>query len=379
MNNKKYISFLMIFSVFIWSFSSFAIVPTSNSLKTEAGFIEPCTFNCIPSDALKDITDYHQCLAKRDSERCQKIPKEERITCLIEGHSSTNYIKGGKQAIISCIENFGYSFVFLFKLAWSAIQVAASMITDSETRETTANYFSSVKNYFVIDFYKTYRDAEGEEIERLLEAVMNVAGDALNRIWTSASHFYTNLTKTFSCYNGPIQSGLICSMVLGYLIPGGTVMNVLTQAVRAGKISAQASKATHSLAKTAIENVKRQSIKPLSSTEIRRIATNLPGIIRNRLLAPTANISGKVRTELTQFLNKINPKSLKASVEKAMKEKNPGSPQFPTLVAGIFMSQAGVILSKEGRQFMTKEIADVVATAYAKADIRSSGFEYAIP
>ena len=379
MSTKKYISFLIFFCFLTGSLSSFAIVPNPNSLKTEAGFIENCTGNCKPNNALKDITDYHQCLAKRDSERCQKISKEERMTCHMEGSSSMDYIKSGKQAVISCIENFGYSFVFLFKLAWNAIQVAASMITDSETRETTANYFSSVKNYSVIEFYKAYRDAEGGKIERLLEAVMSVAGDALNRIWTRASHFYTNLTETFSCYNGPIQSGLICSMVLGYLIPGGTVMNILTQAVRAGKISAQASKTTHSLAKTALENVKRQSIKPLSSAEIRRIATSLPGTIRNRLLASTANIPGKVRTELTQFLNKINPRSLKASVEKAMKEKNPGSPQFPTLVAGIFMSQAGVILSKEGRQFITKEIADVVTTAYAKADIRNSDFEYAIP
>lgn len=377
MINKRHISFLIVFPCFIWSFSSFAIVP--NNIKTEAGFLEACTFNCKPGDALKDMTDYHQCLAQRDSERCQKIPKEERMTCHIEGNSSIDYIKSGKQAITSCIENFGYSFVFLFQLAWKAIQVAASMITDSETRETTANYFSSVRNFTAIEFYKAYRDAEGGKLERLLAAVISVAGDALNRIWTNASHFYTNLTETFSCYNGPIQSGLICSMVLGYLIPGGTVMNILTQAVRAGKISAQASKATHSLAKTALENVKRQGLKPLSSTEIRRIATSLPGTIRNRILAPTANIPEKVRTELTQFFNKLNPRSLKSSIEAVIKEKNPGSPQFPTLVAGLFMSQAGVVLSKEGRQFITKEIADVVATAYAKADVRNSDFEYAIP
>ena len=379
MNTKKYICFLIVFPFIIWNPSSFTIVTTPNNLKTEAGFIEACTGNCKLSDVLKDITDYHQCLTKRDSERCKKIPKEELMTCHMDGHSSIDYIKGGKQAIISCFENFGYSFVFLFKLAWSAIQVAADMITDSETRETTANYFSSVKNYSLIEFYKAYRDAEGGKIERLLEAVISVAGDALNRIWTSASNFYTNISETFSCYNGPIQSGLICSMVLGYLIPGGTVMNILTQAIRAGKISAHASRATHSLAKTAIESVKRQAIKPLSSTEIRRIATSLSGTIRNRLLAPTANISQKARAELTQFLNKLNPRSLKFSIEKAMKENNPGSPQFPTLVAGIFMSQAGIVLSKEGRQFITKEIADVVATAYAKTDVRNSDFEYAIP
>ena len=378
MNNRKYISFLIVCPFFIWCFFSSAHA-SKNINTTEAGFLETCTGICKRTNELQDITNYHQCLAKRDSEVCQKVPKEERMTCHTEGSSPIDYIKSGKQAVLSCMENFGYSFVFLFKLAWSAIQVAASMITDSETRETTANYLSSVKNYSVLEFYKAYREAKGGRAERLLEAVMSVAGDALSRIWTSASNFYVNLTNTFSCYNGPIQSGLICSMVLGYIIPGGTVMSILNQAARAGKISANASKATHSLAKTALENVKRQGIKPLSSTEIRRIATRLPGTIRGRVLAPTANIPGKVRTELTQFLNKIDPRSLKTGIEKIMKEKNPASPQFATLAAGLFMSQAGVILSKEGRQFLTKEIADVVTTAYAKADIRNSDFEYAVP
>ena len=62
-----------------------------------------------------------------------------------------------------------------------------------------------------------------------------------------------------------------------------------------------------------------------------------------------------------------------------MKEKNPESLQFPTFVAGIFMSQAGVVLSKESHRFIIREITDTLATSYAKAHIRNSDFEYVSP
>ena len=389
MNVKKYLCFLIIFSIFafLWSALSFAdvsdIYPSPYDMETEAGFTGSCRGDCVEGNMedneLKNITNYHQCLAKHNSKTCKKVSKEERITCHREGHSSKDYIKSGSQAIISCLENFGYSFVFLFQLVWNAIQVSASMITDAETKQATGNYFSSLKNYTAIEFYKAYKEAKGEKIEKLLQAAINIGGDALNRIWNGATNFYTDLTDTFSCYNGPIQSGLVCSMVLGFIIPGGTVINVLKLGARGAKVSLHATNKTHSLAKAAMENMKKKGIRSLPPTELKKIAADLQNTIRNRILKPTINIPQTARTELVQFLNKLNPKSLKSSLEKAMKEKNPESPQFPTFVAGIFMSNAGVVLSKESRRFIIREIADTLATSYAKAHIRNSDFKYILP
>ncbi|MDE0118612.1 MAG: hypothetical protein OXM55_01225 [Bdellovibrionales bacterium] len=61
------------------------------------------------------------------------------------------------------------------------------------------------------------------------------------------------------------------------------------------------------------------------------------------------------------------------------KEKNLQSPQFPTFLAGMLMSQAGIVLSKKSSQFIIKEITDTLATTYAKAHIRNSDFEYISP
>ena len=389
--NKQYIYFLNSKSIvffplliLLWSTSLFAMGPFSHDTKTEAGFLEgncrgDCTKNNIIDNELKGITDYHQCLIKRNSKKCQEISEEERITCHPKGQSLTDYTKSGGQALISCIENLGYSFVFLFKLVLNAIQISTSMVIDSETRENTIGHFSSLKNYTIIEFYKAYEEAKGDKAERLLQAAMKIGGNAFNRIWAGVSNFYKEQNETFSCYSWPIQSGLICSMVLGFVVPGGTIVNILKQGARGAKISLQATQKTKSVVKAAMENMKKKGTKALSATAIKKIAANLQSTIQNRILAPTTNISKNTRTELTQFFNRLNPKSLKSNIEKAMKEKNLASPQFPTFITGVFMSNAGRILSKESRQFIIKEIADVLATSYAKAHVRNSNFEYISP
>ena len=392
--NKQYIYFLnsksiVFFPLFIllWSTSLFAMGPFSHDTKTEAGFLEgncrgDCTKNNIIDNELKGITDYHQCLVKRNSKKCQEISEEERITCYLEGQGQSfkNLKKSGGQALISCIENLGYSFVFLFKLVLNAIQISASMIIDSEARQDSIDSVSSLKNYTVIEFYKAYEEAKGNnKVERLLQAAMSIGGSAFNKLWAGVSNFYEEQDETFSCYSWPIQSGLICSMVLGFVVPGGTIVNILKQGARGAKISLQATKKTKSVVKAAMENMKKKSTKALSATEIKKIAANLQSTIRNRILASTTNIPKNARTELTQFFNRLNPKSLKSNIEKAMKEKNLASPQFPTFITGVFMSNAGMVLSKESRRFIIKEIADVLATSYAKAHVRNSDFEYIFP
>ena len=389
--NKQYIYFLnsksiVFFPLFIllWSTSLFAMGPFSHDTKTEAGFLEgncrgDCAKNNIIDNELKGITDYHQCLVKRNSKKCQEISEEERITCHPKGQALKDYTKSGGQALISCIENLGYSFVFLFKLVLNAIQISASMITDSEARQDSIDSVSSLKNYTVIEFYRAYEEAKGDNVERLLQAAMKIGGNAFNRIWAGVSNFYKEQNETFSCYSWSIQSGLICSMVLGFVVPGGTIVNILKQGARGAKISLQATKKTKSVVKVAIENMKKKGAKILSATEIKKIAANLQSTIRNRILAPTTNIPKNARTELTQFFNRLNPKSLKSNIEKAMKEKNLASPQFPTFITGVFMSNAGMTLSKESRKFIIKEIADVLATSYAKAHVRNSDFEYIFP
>ena len=250
------------------------------------------------------------------------------------------------------------------------------MIIDSETRDTASDYLASLKNYTVIEFYKAYAEAKGKKKERLLQAAMEVGGDAFNKIWAGVSHFYTDHIEIFNCYNNAIKSGLVCSMVLGFVIPGGTIASILKQGT---KISLQATKTTQSLAKAAMRNMKKKRVKALSPVEIKKIALDLQSTVRNRILTSTNNIPYKVRTELTQLLNKLNPKSFQSQLEKAIKEKNPESPQFPTFVAGMLMSQTGILLSKESSQFIIKEITDTLATSYAKAHVRNSDFEYISP
>ena len=80
------------------------------------------------------------------------------------------------------------------------------------------------------------------------------------------------------------------------------------------------------------------------------------------------------------FFKKMNLKKKKLFQSiSTIKNWNPEFPQFPTFVAGIFMSNAGVVLSKESRRFIIREIVDTLATSYAKAHIRNSDFKYILP
>ncbi len=366
---------ILLFSLFFSVFSIEAM-PLLFNEKTEAGSSTNCDKGCSTENDIKDITDYHECLRKLNSDECQAVDKTQRITCEPADTSLQSYIMEGAYTAVSCVEFFGQSFAFLFKLLWSIVKFLGSLAVDTASREMSASYLSSVKNYVFIEFYKAYMKADGNQMEKALQALYSVGGDNLNMIFSGISDFLERQYDTFYCYNNVTRNGLICSMLVGVILPGGSLFNAIKVSRVAGQLVLQPAKGTRGLVDSFIkDSLKGRSVKVLSKKELQSLISSFYNKMHSRIIGSSKSLSRKAQNEIAVFVQKLDKDALYSFMEKpfreAIEQGRTGSSVFPTLVSGLLIANAGVILSKESHQFLVKEVSDILATVYVDEKMRN--------
>ena len=362
----SFIRVILFFSLFFGVFFIEAMPPLLDE-KTEAGFSTHCNKGCSIGNDIKNMTDYHQCLKKLNSSECQAVDKTQRMTCEPEDASLKSYVMEGVYTIFSCAEFFGQSFIFLFELLWSTIKFLGSLSVD--TGETSVSYLSSVKNYVFIEFYKAYREAEGSEMEKALQALYSVGGENLNMVFSGISNFLEKQYNAFHCYNDVTRNGLICSMLVGVILPGGSLFNAIKVSRVAGQLALQPAKGTKGLIDSFIKNgLKGKSVKVLSKKELQSLMSSFYNKIQSRTIGSSKALSRKAQSEISALFQKLDKNALYSFMEKPFKEAiergRANSSVFPTLMSDLLIANAGVILSKESHQFLVKEVSDILATTY---------------
>lgn len=366
---------ILLLSLFFSVFSIEAMPPLFDE-KTEAGFSINCNKGCSTESGIKNITDYHECLRKLNSSECQAVDKKQRITCEPEDTSLKSYVMEGVYTAISCVEFFGQSFAFLFKLLWSIVEFLGSLAVDTASREMSASYLSSVKNYVFIEFYKAYIKADGNELEKALQALYSVGGDNLNMFFSGISNFLEKQYDTFHCYNNVTRNGLVCSMLVGVILPGGSLFNAIKVSRVAGQLVLQPAKDTKGLVDSFIkDSLKRPSVKVLSKKELQSLVSSFYNKINSRIIGSSKALSRKAQNEISVLFQKLDKNTIYSFMEKPFKEAieqgRTSSSMFPTLISGLLIANAGVILSKESHQFLIKEVSDIVATIYVDEKMKN--------
>ena len=342
--------------------------------QTEAGFSVECT-NCGRGpDQTENLVNLTECLNKMLSAECQNVPKEHRMTCE-EDTSFRDYAKGAGQSLLSCGEYLMDSTEFLLELLWTAVKFSTDMVFDPEAGKEAAEYFSSIKNYLAIEFFKSYRSAKGTKTEKLLKTIADLAGDSLGSLLSWIKNFIHEQYSSFICYNGTAQTAILCSVVAGMAIPlpGGSVFSAISVGLKTGQLSLKTTNLLKKTVDSSMSGFKNNSIRSkggrLSGKKLKSAADRAYRDISQRILSASKNMPKAVQNEVSLLFSKSNTPALKSKLKDAIRTTfqsgNISAAALVLTVAGALTSYR-IFLSKQTTEFVTKEVADTMTTAYTK-------------
>ena len=355
--------------------------------QTEARFSIECAACGRGADQKTGLFNLTECLNKMLSKECQSVPKKHRMTCE-EDSSFGDYAKSAGQSILSCGEYLMDSAEFLFELLWSAVKFSTAVVFDPNAGREVTEYFSSIKNYLAIEFFKSYRSAEGTKTEKFLKTIADLAGDYLGSFLSWIKNFIHEQYSSFMCYSGTAQTAILCSVVAGMAIPlpGGSVFSAISVGLKTGQLSLK----TTNLLKKTVEN----SMRPFKNNSIRFKGNRLSGKklksaadrayrdISRRILSASKNMPKAVQNEISTLFLQSNAQALKSKLKDAIKTTvqsgNISAATLTLTVAGALTSYR-VFLSKQTTELVTKEVADTMTTTYVKELLEEEQHPLSIP
>ena len=353
--NRIVIKFFLFFSLF---FSC----QKALSIETEAGFSDVC-LHCESKDPQFQLIQKSQkCLQIISQEECQNIPKEERKSCTEKDQAK---LTDTGSIIYQCIESALLSYKFIFDLLWHLIQSSKAWLFEDE--KSSAG--SSVKNYIFTEFYRAYRNADGNRLQRLLKAASAVGGDTFDLFWSSLKSFIAQEFTSFKCYKSSSQMSIGCAFLLSYVAPGSGLAMILKKGVKTGAGVVKHSKtAAQTLAQkrslnafikdldssfNSLKQITLKSAKDLRRWEKKEVKLFFDTVNKNQFLSGLkSSLNKKIESGV-----RLNRKEVKLAV-------------VSSLTAGAAV--AGIKLSAKSTLAISEGVVDVLATKYVNENLISA-------
>ena len=243
--------------------------------------------------------------------------------------------------------------------------IFSGSFSDSQTRKQVKDNALSVKNYLAGEFYSAYEEAEGSQLDKMISSAQEVVGEGFSDLWQWISNFVSAQYKSFTCHNSAYQTGFLCSVLVGMLIPlpSGSLLSYVLLGLKGKKMSSESIKKVNQLVKNSMKNF-QETHRRLSDKQINVMSTHLSKDVSQHIVTALKSAPQSVQKELSHLVKKLDTQSLNRKVANTLKGTAKKGGITPSILVNstvdAIISEMDLRLSTEATLFLTNEMSNLL-------------------